>query len=133
MTFHINSPSGSGASFGTGAVSRVGGDRGVGFFRLTMTIDFVIEPWAAPGEQDGSLQLTELAAEARIGGRSVGWFTLMSPGHLPIRTYPARSNQQSVPLVCDLDRARVEAIETVRAGGSLTLDISLRYSALRGA
>lgn len=126
MTFHISSPRGAGATFGTGSVSRIAGDRGLGFFRLTMTVDFVIEPWTPAAEQDDSPQLTELVAEARTGGRSVGWFVPMTPGYLPIRTYPSRTNQQSVPLICDLDRARLEAIENVRAGGNLPLDISIQ-------
>jgi hypothetical protein len=62
--------------------------------------------------------------EARIGGRSMGRFVPM-PGYLPVRSYPERSNQTSVPLTCDQDRARVEAIEAARAGGHLTLDVSL--------
>jgi hypothetical protein len=43
MTFFINSPLGGGANFATGAVDNIRGERGVGFFRLNMTVSFVIE------------------------------------------------------------------------------------------
>jgi hypothetical protein len=123
MTFFINSPLGGGANFGSGSVDNLRGERGVGFFRLTMTINFIVEPAGTSGAQPEPPQLAELMAEARLNGRSIGRFTSM-PGYLPIRSYPERTNQTSVPLTCDLDRARVEAIENMRSGGHLALDIS---------
>ena len=122
MTFQINSPRGGGASFGTGSVSSIGGDRGLGFFRLNLTVEFVIEPSGNSGGQSGLPQLTELIAEVRVNSGLIGRFTTM-PGYLPIQSYPERSNRASVPLTCDLDRARIEAIEGARAGGNLELAI----------
>jgi hypothetical protein len=125
MTFHINSPLGAGTTFGTGSVASVRGERGLGYFRLNMTLDFVIEPAGSSVGQSDLPQLTELMTEARIGGRSIGRFIPMVPGYLPVRSYPQRSNRASIPLTCELDRARVEAIEGARAGGHLALDISV--------
>jgi hypothetical protein len=125
MSFFINSPTGAG-SFGTGAVNRVAGERALGFFRLNLHIDFVIEPAGTPAGQQDPLRLTELAAEVRVGGRSLGHFVPLSPGYLPIQSYPGRANRQSITLSCDLDRARVEAIEEARSGGHLALDVSIQ-------
>ena len=125
MTFFINSPTG-GGSFGTGAVNRVAGELALGFFRLNLYIDFVVEPADTPAGQQDLPRLTELVAEVRIGGRSLGRFTPLSPGYLPIQSYSSRANRQSVPLSCDLDRARVEAIEEIRGGGHLALDVSIQ-------
>jgi hypothetical protein len=126
VTFHINSPVAGAASFGTGSVTGVRGERALGFFRLNMTIEFVIEPAGTSEEGQNLPQVTELAAEARMSGRSMGWFAPMSPGYLPIRSYSRRSNRQSIPLTCDLDRARVEVIENIRSGGNVALDISIQ-------
>jgi hypothetical protein len=128
-TFHIDSPLGGGAKFGTGSVSSVRGERGLGFFRLTVTVDLVIEAGGGAGGGAGGQPyvppMTELMAEARIGGKLTGRFTPV-PGCLPVWSYPAgQSNRHSIPLTCDLDRARVEAIEDARAGANLLLDLSL--------
>lgn len=127
-TFHIDSPLGGGAKFGTGSVSSVRGERGLGFFRLTVTVDLVIEASGNAGGGAGGQpyvpQMTELMAEARIGGKLTGRFTPV-PGCLPVWSYPGQHNRQSIPLTCDLDRARVEAIEDARAGANLLLDLSL--------
>lgn len=124
MTFHMNSPSGGATTFGTGSVAGVRGESGLGFYRLTFNLDFMIEPVLRTEDQADLPEITELMAEARLGGRSIGCFTCM-PGYLPVRSYAQRSNRVSVPLSCDLDRARAEAIEKVRAGGSVPLDISI--------
>jgi hypothetical protein len=87
MTFHINSPLGAGTTFGTGSVSAVRGERGLGFFRLNVTVEFVVEPTGSSDGQPGLPQVTELMAEVRIGGRSIGRFTPM-PGYLPIPIIP---------------------------------------------
>lgn len=134
MTFHLNSPEGAGKTFGTGAVTRFGGEEGLGFFRLGMVVDFVVQPAGVPsdaalltaGGRAGSYEtptIVELAAEVRLGSRLIGSFAPLS-AHLPIRSYPAQANQQTLPLACDLDRGRLEAIENARAGGSLALDIN---------
>lgn len=124
VTFHISSPMSSGRTFGTGSVSSVRGDQGLGFFRLNVTFEFVIEPVGGSAGQSDLPQVTELMAEVRIGGKSIGRFIAM-PGYLPVRSYAQSSHRTSIPLTCDLDRARVEAIEDIRAGGHLSLDISI--------
>ena len=125
MTFHISSPTGVG-TFGTGSVARLAGEAALGFFRLNLYVDFVVEPTGTPLERQDSSRMTELVAEARIGGRSIGRFVTLSPGYLPVKSYSARTNHQSIPLSCDLDRARIEAIEEVRSGGNLALDVSIQ-------
>jgi hypothetical protein len=125
MTFYISSPSGA-RSFGTGTLTRVAGELALGFFRLNLFVDFVIEPGEAPGGPPELPRIVELVAEVRIGGRPLGRFIPFSPGYLPIQSYPGRSNRQSISLTCDLDRARIEAIEEVRSGGNLPMDVSIQ-------
>jgi hypothetical protein len=130
MTFMLNGPAGE--TFGWATIDRVSGTQGVGFFRLGVVIDIRTEPTgASPGSAD-SPRLTELVGEVRISGRSVGLFTPIQPGSLPVDSYPARTNQRQIELVCDLDRARVEAIETARGGGNLALDVGLSWRFSQG-
>ena len=51
----------------------------------------------------------------------------MQPGYLPVDSYLGRTSQRQIELVCDLDRARVEAIEAARGGGNLQLDVWLSW------
>jgi hypothetical protein len=125
VTFSIPLPAGGGRRFGTGSISRLRGEQALGFYRLNMTIDFVVEPAGSATEQDPPA-LTELVAEARIGGRFLGRFVPAETGSLPLRSYPGHSNQSSVTLTCELDRSRVEAIEEARAGGNLQLDVRIQ-------
>ncbi len=68
-------------------------------------------------------ELTDLVAEVRLGGRSLGRLVAM-PGFFPVKSYPARSNHAQIPMTCDLDRARIEGIERQRAAHDLTLDLN---------
>jgi hypothetical protein len=85
-----------------------------------------VEPTGGSATDPDRIKLADLMAEARAGGKLVGRFTPAAIGYLPVRTYPERTNQVQIPLTCDLDRARIEAIETLRGGGDLTLDLSLQ-------
>jgi hypothetical protein len=109
-----------------GTIARVTGTPGVGFFRLGVVIDIRTEPSVASSGTDLP-RMTELVGEVRISGRPVGSFTPAQPGYLPVQAYTARTNQRQVELVCDLDRARIEAIETARGGGHLALDVWLSW------
>lgn len=122
MTFHIQSPAHAGGIFGTGTVVRLAGEPGVGFFRLNINVDFVVEP--AGAEQD-RLAMTEFEALARIDGRLVGRFTPTVMGYLPITSYSGRVQRQSLTLSCDLDRARVAAIEAFRSGGNVVFGFGM--------
>ncbi len=122
MTFHINSPIGGGKTFGTATVSGASGEPGVGFFRLTFRVDLLVEPAGTPANQLLP-ELTDLVAEVRLGGRSLGRLVAM-PGFFPVKSYPARSNHAQIPMTCDLDRPRIEAIERQRAAHDLTLEVS---------
>jgi hypothetical protein len=123
MTFHISSPARGGDTFGTGSISRLSGEPGMGFFRLNVNIDLVIEP--AGGQQE-VLELADLLATARIGARPLGAFTSTGLGYFPVRSYPARVQRQSIVLACDLDRVRLEAIETARNGGNVQFTFSFQ-------
>jgi hypothetical protein len=122
MTFHIQSPARAGGMFGTGTVVRLSGEPGVGFFRLTINVELVIEP--ADAEQD-KLAVTEFEALARMDGGLVGRFTPTVMGYLPIRSYSGRVQRQALTLSCDLDRSRIAAIEAFRAGGNLVFGFSM--------
>jgi len=122
VTFNINSPVSGRGSFATGSVTGIRGESGLGFFRLTLNTEFVVDPFDTSGGSQESPQLAELSAEVRIGSRLMGRFD-SSHAYLPVRSYTGRSNRQTVPLVCDLDRTRIEAIENFRNGGSLELAI----------
>ena len=124
VTFHINSPRGGGATFGTGSIGPLRAEFGLGFYRLTAPVNLVIEPVGGSVNDADRLKLTELAADARVGGKPIGRFTSYI-SYLPVLTYPERSNQVQIPLTCDLDRARLEAIEAARAGGHLRFDFSV--------
>lgn len=104
----------------------VRGTPGVGFFRLGIRFSVTIAPRG--GEMGGGdvPELAELFAEVHIGGRPVGWFTPQR-ALLPLQPYPGRVKNTTIELCCDLDRARVEAIEAVRAGGDLSLDVHLHW------
>jgi hypothetical protein len=124
VTLHINSPVDSGRTFATGSIGNVRGDSGLGFFRLTLPVEFVIEPSGGSVSDPSRVNLTDLTAEVRTSGKLVG--TFIAPlNSLPTRSYPERSNRASLYLTCDLDRARLQAIEDIRAGGNITFDISL--------
>jgi hypothetical protein len=124
VTFHLNSPVDSRHTFATGSVGDLRGDSGLGFFRLTLPVEFVLEPAGGSVSDPGRVNLTDLMAEVRTGGKLVG--TFIAPlNSLPTRSYPERSNRAYLYLTCDLDRARLQAIEGVRAGGNITFDVSL--------
>jgi hypothetical protein len=52
VTFSIPLPAGGGRHFGTGSISRLRGEQALGFYRLNMTIDFVVEPAGSATGQD---------------------------------------------------------------------------------
>ena len=68
--------------------------------------------------------MTGLMAEAQVGGKLMGRFT-PSPGFLPVWPVPEQSFHATFRLTCDLDRARIEAIEDARAGRDLLLDLNI--------
>lgn len=121
----MNSPAGQ--TFGWASIARISGTQGLGFFRLGVLVEIRTEPAGPTSGADASPRIIDLVAEVRISGRSVGWFTVANPGYLPVEGYPARTNQRSIELVCDLDRARIEAIEAVRGAGNLKLDVGLSW------
>lgn len=121
MSFHIAGPGG-GTTFARGSVSGVKGAPALGFFRLTVNVELVIQPAGAATAQADAPQITAFAAEIGAGGKLLGRFR-PAMQVLPLMQYAGSANTQSVPLECDLDRARIEAVEGLRAGGHLDLQL----------
>lgn len=129
VTIHLNSPLNSAHTFATGSIGEMRGESGLGFFRLTLPVELVIEPAGGSVTDPDRLKLTDLTAELRTGGKLVGTFNAPLQS-MPVTTYPERSNRAHIYLTCDLDRVRLEAIEDVRAGGNIDFTVNLagRYS-----
>jgi len=123
VTFQLSSPS-VGRTFASGSISAIQGKPGLGFFRLIVTVNLVVQPHGTTAAQDDVARLTALTAEVRTGGKPMGRF-LVPMETLPVQSHPASAVQTSLQLEGDLDRARIEAIEAVRAGGNLILDVDM--------
>lgn len=102
-------------------VSDLQGSPGLGFHRLSLQISMSLE---RAEENQEPVKIIVCGAEVRAnGGKIIGDFTpRMSEGRLYQRPV---SIQTAVSLQCDLERARVEAIEELRDGGNLDLAILL--------
>lgn len=123
MSFEIGLPSTSSGRFGRGSISRVTGLPGLGFFRLALDVELSVEGLTEQGGEPPRLTLLE--ADVFLTGRPLGHFR-PSPTVLPIRAYGSGSTHQTIRLEADLDRARLEALENVRAGGNLSLNVQLQ-------
>jgi hypothetical protein len=115
MTFRIATRKGT--QFAMGAVDRIYGVSGLGFFRVTLDVRLQVEPG------DPGCRLLSLSADLLAGGRLVTRLDA-SPQSLPVEQY-ASSSPATVVLQADLDRARVEAVETLRNGGHLELNLNV--------
>src|SRR5258708_21456980 len=89
---------------------------------MTIAVEFVVEPAGGAVSDPDRERLVDLTADVMAGDKLVGMFTAPISS-FPVRSYPERSNRAHINLSCDLDRARVQAIEDVRAGGDLPLQI----------
>lgn len=123
MSFEIGLPSTSSQRFGRGSISRVTGLPGLGFFRVALDVELSVEGRMDQGTE--TPRLTLLEADVSINGRPLGHFS-PGPTVLPISPYGSGSRHQTVRLETDLDRARLEALETVRAGGNLSLNVQMQ-------
>lgn len=123
VTFHINSPVNSMHTFATGSIGDMRGELGLGFFRLILPVELIIDPAGGTVTDPDRLKLTDLTAEMRVGGKLVGAFSAPLQS-MPVTTYPERTNRAYIHLTCDLDRARLQAIEDVRKG-DITFDVHL--------
>ncbi len=110
--------SNSGRYWATGNVKQVQGQRGLGFYRLIfLTVLNVESGDSAVGERLSTMS-TDVAAAGRTLGRANA-----QPHQLPIA--PANyAQERQVNFELDLDRARLEAIESVRNGGDITFNIT---------
>ncbi len=101
---------------------RILGERAVGHYRLRIPID--IRP------DSGSLRITQLTGELRLYD-SDGFKPTLAPISLLHGTqlpFDVQSKGAEVSLVAELDPFRLEAIETVRAGGSVDFVVSLHIN-----
>src|SRR5258708_1324297 len=106
VTFQLSSPTGGGGHFATGSVSRAHGSEGLGFFRLILDLGLVIQPIPPSVTQQDGPMLTGLAASVTSAGKPLGMF-FPTMDHFPVRAYTGSAQQTTVPLACDLDRARI--------------------------
>jgi hypothetical protein len=122
MTFTI-SLIGIGNRFAEGEVATVLGQRGVGFHRLMIELKFVVDPHPQP-----SPRVTQLVADVMGPSNQLLGRAHPSPNHLPMGAYDFVHDHR-VTMSLDLDRKRLEAIEDLRAGGDLQLNLTI-YSTL---
>jgi hypothetical protein len=125
LGFQIHRNDDSQAVFAEGTIAGMRGETGAGFYRFILAVRLHINP--APDPSSGRSRMTGLIADVHVGegvnlGRFVGhpW----QLGNILVPTRQARS--QEVYLECDMDRGRLEAIEALRAGDSLTLTIGVQ-------
>jgi hypothetical protein len=123
VTLHLSSPVNSGQTFATGSITGVRGNPGLGFFRMSIAVEFVVEPAGGSVSDPGRVSMVDLTADVMAGGKLLGTFTAPISS-FPVRSYPERSNRAHINLSCDLDRARIQAIEDVRAGRDLDLQFT---------
>lgn len=110
--------SNSGRYWASGSVKQIQGQRGLGFYRLTFLTVLNVETGdSAMGERLNTV-LTDIAAGGRTLGRAHA-----QPHQLPI--VPANyAQERQINFELELDRARLEAIESVRNGGDITFNIT---------
>jgi hypothetical protein len=118
VDFSISGPNNT--QFATGTISDIRGVPGLGFFRVALTVKLTVE--SSDASQPSPPQLIDLVADLKMGGIPAGRFA-PDLNALPVISYPNRNHRASLQMECDFDRARIEAIETARAGGHLWFDV----------
>jgi hypothetical protein len=125
LDFTIARNGNSQVAFAEGNITGMRGERGAGFHRLILKVRLHINP--APDSAPGSRPaLTGLVADMFNGGVCLGRFT----GHPwrwgGVEAPSVQAQSQELYLECDMDRARLEAVEALRAGGDLQLHIQIQ-------
>lgn len=111
--------SNTGRNWASGNVKQVSGQRALGFYRLLIMVSLSVDTHdAVLGER-----LTSFPADIAVGGLPLGRAE-PRPHQLPILPAPHVQERQ-VQYEMDLDRARLEAIENVRAGQDLTINMTM--------
>jgi len=95
-------------------VAGMNGSSGIGFFRLMVHLEFI---FTSGGDEATLFPLTGRLA---VGNRDVGH--LFSPAAELTKATP-RDYPDTKVLYIDLDRSRIEALEAIRNGGALSLDV----------
>jgi len=112
------------AVFAEGTITGVRGERGAGFHRLVLGTQLHVNP--VPEASPERPRLTGLIADVRAGNSNLGRFVGLPWRIESIWTPSRQARSQTAYLECDLDRSRLEAIEALRAGGNLNLQIDLQ-------
>ena len=95
-------------------VAGMSGSSGIGFFRLVANLEFTFT------SRDDDVTLFPLTGRLAVGNRNVGH--LFSPAAELTKAAP-RDYPDTKVLYIDLDRPRIDALEAIRNGGALTLDV----------
>lgn len=95
-------------------VAGMNGSSGIGFFRLMVHLEFI---FTSGGDEATLFPLTGRLA---VGNRDVGH--LFSPA-AELTKATSRDYPDTKVLYIDLDRSRIEALEAIRNGGALSLDV----------
>ncbi len=102
--------------------AHVAGQRALGFYRLTFNLGIDVHPIS-----DGPLfNLASFSGEMSIQNRLLASFAT-PPQRFPLRQQQGHVAPQSLAFFVELDRARIEALEAMRAGGDL--QVSMQYYA----
>ncbi len=119
--------------FATWNIRNIFGNKGLGFYQIV----FQIEVDTHPIPEDQTITVTALSGTVhvqRIGSSSIpiplGRLTQHDAPH-SIRTY-SHVNNHHFCLEIEVDEKRIEAIESLRLGGDLSLSIRLFPTALQG-
>jgi hypothetical protein len=108
-------------TWGKGTVTHVAGQRALGFYRLMLQLTINVHPLS-----DGiQYKLTGFSGDTTAQNRLLG--SLLVTAHMfPLTAQAGWVSSQTLGLYIDLDRARLEALEEVRAGGDL--QVSMQYA-----
>jgi hypothetical protein len=113
------------AVFAEGTVAGMRGERGAGFCRLILAVRLTISPVMETGAVHRPA-LTGLVADVFHGGVNLGRFTGF-PWRLGIVQSPTvQADTRELYLECEVDSARLDAIEALRAGADLGLLIQFQ-------
>ena len=95
-------------------VAGMSGSSGIGFFRLVANLEFTFT------SRDDNVTLFPLTGRLAVGNRDVG---RLFPLAAELTKATPRDYPDTIALYADLDRPRVEALEAIRDGGALNVDV----------
>lgn len=125
LTPSFNLTASTGRTWAEVSLVDVRGGNGLGFHRLSFDFKLHIDG----ADQTTAERLIMLFADVTVGAKPLGRATAV-PYQLPIRVV-AWSTASQVALEMDLERSRLEAVEAVRNGGDLQVNLMV-YTTLEG-